>query len=143
MFERVGWIVMAAMICGAAIGVFGNGWLSVVETVGDGELTLRYPRFGRAHTPLDLSIHWRSQDREAVLFIERAYLDHFAIEEVKPPPVAVTVDRERLRYSFRVSNPQVPVAVGFRLRAEHGGRFVGAISVDHERAVGIRLLLFP
>lgn len=134
---------MATTIFGAAVGVFGNGWLSVVEMAGDNGSTVLYARFARAHSPIDLSIAWSPQQSDAVLSIERAYLDHFAIEEVRPPPVAVTVDRERLRYSFRVGEGQTVAAIAFTLRAKHGGLFVGSVRFDDGTRIGIRQFVFP
>lgn len=142
LLERAGWIAMAATICASVLGLFGNGWLSV-ETAGNDAMKVRYPRFARAHTPLDFSVEWPARQPEAVLSIERAYLDHFAIEEVRPPPATVTFDRERLRYSFRVSESQMSVAVEFRLRAEHGGRLVGSFRFDEGLEVEVRQFVFP
>jgi len=82
--ERIGWGFMAATMLAAVVGLFGGGWLSSAETSGTDAATVRYPRFGRAHAPLELEVEWAAGPRDAVLWIERAYLDGFAIEEVRP-----------------------------------------------------------
>lgn len=146
--ERIGWGFMAATMLAAVVGVFGDGWLSVAETRGPGGAAVRYPRFGRAHSPLVLKVEWTVGPRVAavpdpVLWIDRAYLDDFAIEEVRPPPVAVTLDSERIQYSFRVSEPNVRAAVEFTLRANHGGIFSGSLGFGEEPGLTVRQYVFP
>jgi len=146
--ERIGWGFMAATMLAAVGGVFGDGWLSAAETRGRGAAAVRYPRFGRAHSPLELEVGWTVGARDAagpdaVLWIDRAYLDDFAIEEVRPPPVAVTLDSERIQYSFRVSEPNVRVAVEFTLRADHGGVFSGSLGFGDEPGLTVRQYIFP
>lgn len=133
----------------AFVGVCGNGWLSTAETTANDSATVRYPRFGRAHSPLDLEVEWTAGprdlagSRDAVLWVERAYLNDFAIEEVRPPPVAVTLDAERIRYSFQVSEPGVHVTVQFTLRANHGGVFSGSFGFGRDPGLTVRHYVFP
>ena len=147
--ERIGWGFMAATMLAAAVGLFGGGWLSTAETSGSGAAAVRYPRFGRAHSPFELQIGWSAGardaagPRDAVLWIDRAYLDDFAIEEVRPAPLAVTLDSQRIQYSFRVSEPNVRVAVEFTLRAKHGGVFSGSLGFGEEFGLTVRQYIFP
>lgn len=55
-FERTGWAVMTATLLGAGFGVFGDGWLSAARTAAGESLAAGYPRFCRAHAPLDLTV---------------------------------------------------------------------------------------
>ena len=71
--ERIGWGFMAATMLAAVVGLFGAGWLSTAEATRSDSGTVRYPRFGRAHSPLELEIEWAAGPRDAVLWIERAY----------------------------------------------------------------------
>ena len=147
--ERIGWGFMAATMLAAVVGLFGNGLLSTAETSGADAATVRYPRFGRAHSPFELEVGWSAGasdaegPRDAVLWIDRAYLDDFAIEEVRPPPVAVTLDSKRIQYSFRVSEPNVRVAVEFTLRAKHGGVFSGSLGFGEQPGLTVRQYIFP
>ena len=147
--ERIGWGFMAATLLAAAAGLFGGGWLSTARTRGSDATTADYPRFGRAHSPLELEVAWNAGPpnvagpRDVVLWIERAYFDDFTIEEVRPPPVAVTLDSERIQYSFRVSEPDVRVAVEFTLRANRGGVFSGSLGAGHGSGLTVRQYIFP
>jgi hypothetical protein len=142
LFERAGWIAMAAILAAAAVGLFGHGWVSDSEASA-GELTVKYSRFCRAHSPLELTVGWLPRAEESTLWIARSYLDEFEIAEIRPAPSSQTLAGERMYYAFRSSNPGTRVEVTFRLKAEHGGLYRGRLGSDDALAVEIRQLVFP
>src|SRR5688500_10852973 len=83
-FERAGWIAMAAILAAAAAGLFGHGWLSETEAAAGDALTVRYSRFFRAHSPIELAVEWLPGSQEPALWIARSYLDEFEIAEIRP-----------------------------------------------------------
>jgi hypothetical protein len=133
---------MLAAAVAAALGVFGNGWFAATEARA-GQGSAEYARFARAHAPLELVLEWVPQRAEAELWIARAYLDRFEIEEVVPVPVATETDSTRIYYTFRARQPQARIAVHFRLRPEHAGRFDGAIGFDDGTELAVRQIVFP
>jgi hypothetical protein len=142
-FERAGWIAMAAVLAAAAVGLFGNGWLSESEAAVGDELIVKYSRFCRAHSPIELTVDWVPRGQGPTLWIARAYLENFEIEEIRPTPSAVTLEGDRIRYAFRSSEPGARVEVTFRLKAERGGPYRGRIGVDDGLDVEVRQLVFP
>jgi hypothetical protein len=142
-FERAGWIAMAAIVLGAASGFFGNGRLSGRAATAGEALTVHYPRFARAHAPLALTVEWLAQQHDAELWISRSYLDGFEVEEILPPPAAVTVGPSRVYYTFRAQEPAARIAVRFRLKPEHGGRIDGRIGFHEQLEVELRQFVFP
>ena len=135
---------MAAIVAAAFGGVFGGpGWLSESEAAVGDELLVRYPRFSRASSPIELTVEWASRADEPALWIARSYLDQFEIEEIRPSPSAVTLDGDRIRYAFRAGDSVRRAAVTFRLKAERGGAHRGRIGVDEGLAVELRQLVFP
>jgi hypothetical protein len=142
-FERTGWVVMAIVVSSALAGVFGNGLLSSVETASGDALAARYPRFARAHAPLDVEVEWATAETEAAVWIARDYLDEFEIDGVRPAPAAVTLERDRIYYTFRLSEQSDRARVSFRLRPERAGHISGALGVDAEAEVELRHLIFP
>ena len=141
LFERLGWALMALAIAAAAIGLFGGGWLSSAEEVR-GDASVRYPRFARARAPFVISVGWRAKD-EAVVSLDRAYLDHFSITEVRPTPSSEAVDAHRVHYSFDTRDEAGPLSAEFELRARRGGRFNGSIGIAAEPAIPVRQFIFP
>jgi uncharacterized protein YhdP len=141
-FERTGWLCMLAVTIAAAFGVFGNGWYSTSE-VRTSAWTARYPRFARAHAPLELVLEWTPERSESELWIARDYLDLFEIEEVLPAPAATEVDSRRVYYTFRSRQPQARIAVHFRLKPEHAGRFDGEVGFTDGSEIAVRQIVFP
>jgi hypothetical protein len=141
-FERIGWIAMAAILAAAVVGLFGHGWLSESEAAVGDELIVKYSRFCRAHSPIELTVDWVPRGEQPTLWIARSYLDEFEIEEIRPTPSAVTLEADRIRYAFRSSEPGARAAVTFRLKAERGGPYRGRIGV-HGLDVEVRQLVFP
>jgi hypothetical protein len=141
-FERVGWIAMAAVLLATAAGLFGNGWLSEREVSAGDSFMVRYPRFARAHSPFDLGVDWVLPQQEAALSISRSYLDGFEIAEIRPAPSAVTAGPDRTYYTFRTSEPHAHVGVTFTLRPKHGGRFSGTVG-SRDAEVEVRQLVYP
>jgi hypothetical protein len=142
-FERVGWIAMAAVLIAALAGLFGNGWLSEREVSAGGALTAKYPRFCRAHAPLELAVEWLPRQEPAALWISRSYLDGFEIAEIRPTPSGVTVDAGRIHYTFHTARPHAPVSVTFTLKPKRGGSFVGRVGLQDELDVEVRHFVFP
>jgi len=142
-FERTGWLVMAAVAAAAAAGIFGGGSLSDVEVAAGETLAAQYPRFARAGASLELAVEWTPQQGDATLWVSRAYLDQFAVEEVRPTPSTTTIDRERIYYTFRTDRLQDRVQVMFRLRPDRGGRLTGSLGIEGAAAVELRQLIFP
>jgi len=142
-FERTGWIAMAAISIAAGAGLFGNGPLSGRQATARDELIVHYPRFLRAHAPLELSVEWLPRQQDADLWIARSYLDTFEIEEILPPPAAVTIGASRIYYTFRAREPAARIGARFRLRPKHGGRISGRIGSADELEVEVRQFVFP
>ena len=141
LFERIGWVLMALTIAAAAIGVLGGGWLSSAEAAS-GDVAVRYPRFARAHAPFVISIDWPAQ-AAAVVSLDRAYLEHFAITEVRPTASSEAVDAQRIHYTFDTRDGAGRVSAELELRAHRGGRFVGSIALGAEPPIAIRQFIFP
>jgi hypothetical protein len=142
-FERVGWVTIGATLVAAALGLFGNGWLSGAEaTAGEG-FTVQYRRFCRARTPLELTIEWQPPAQDAALWIARPYLDRFEIEEIRPAPLGASIGRDRVYYTFKTLEPGQSVAVRFTLKPAQAGSVIGHIGSDGGLAVEIRQLVFP
>jgi hypothetical protein len=142
LLERIGWVAMAVIVSGAVGGVFGGGWLSQAQASAGNALTVRYSRLGRAHTPDELAVDWLPRHGEAVLWIERSYLDEFEIREIRPPPASVVGSEERVYYRFPALDAGARVRVRFALQASRGGTLRGRLGAD-DAEVAIGQLMFP
>lgn len=142
LLERSGWVAMAAVITGAAGGVFGRGWLSETQATAGQELTVRYERLSRAHLPQELTVDWRPRDGEAVVWLARSYIDEFEIREIRPPPSAVVGSPDRVYYTFRTFDVTARMNVRFTLVPAQGGTLRGRLGTN-DVELTFRQLLFP
>jgi hypothetical protein len=134
---------MAAASIAAAVGLFGNGPWSGGQATARDALIVHYPRFSRAHAPLELSVEWLPRQQDAELWIARSYLDNFDVEEILPTPAGVTIGASRIYYTFRVREPVARIRARFGLRPKHGGRISGRMGSDDELEVEVRQFVFP
>lgn len=141
-FERAGWLAMAAVVIGAAVGVFGNGPLSSVHAAADG-LTVEYRRFARAHAPLELTATWPAAETEAVLWIETSYVERFEVDAIQPMPVATTVGTDRIYYSFRAREAGTRIAATFELRPRGAGSVRVRLGVERGPEIDARQWVLP
>jgi hypothetical protein len=87
-----------------------------------------------------MTIGWQG---EATLSIDRSYLAHFAITEIRPTPVAETADSDRIHYTFERRSPGSRMSVELELRARRGGRVDGRLQAGLEPEIAVRQFIFP
>lgn len=133
---------MAIIVAAAVAGVFGNGWLSSAEAGGASDLTVRYPRFSRSHSPIELSVEWLPRGAPTLWF-DRSYLARFRVESIRPAPAAVAVDAGRIYYTFSSRSPTARIEVDFTLEAKRGGVADGRIGSEGGQEVEWWQLMFP
>jgi hypothetical protein len=82
--EVVGWCVMALLVAGGALGLFGRGPLARARTA-PAPLTVEYDRVVRYATPTRLTVSVPHVQPETRVFISRSLLDQVAMQSVEPP----------------------------------------------------------
>ncbi len=129
--QRAGWMVLAAFLGAGLAGLFGRGPLSHATAHDSGGWRLEYERFTRNHSPsrLTMLVPSRGQPDDTVsVWIDRRYADQLHIQEIRPTPLTVAVQSDRLIYRFlagegigtlRIVFDFEPQAIG-RLRARAG-----------------------
>jgi hypothetical protein len=123
--QRIGWLVIAAVIVAALLGLFGGGPLSRAAVEGDG-LRVAYERFARLQqsTRLQLALPKTAPGEVA---LNRGYLELFRIEQITPEPREVEANGEWLVYRFGGSGTST---VTFHLMPEKFGSVAGAARAD-------------
>jgi len=113
--QRIGWILMLALVLAAVLGVLGSGPLSHATTAIPGQLRVEYQRFTRYDDPETLVVRAEGAATTAGvvrLSLNRQYLDHSTVESVLPSPERVDAAAERTIFAFRVAEPGRPIEVG-------------------------------
>jgi hypothetical protein len=143
--QRVGRIVMAVIVAGGVLGLFGTGPLSRATATDPGGLRVEYGRFERVQAPTTLRIHVHPRAvsaGRAEVWIDREYLLESQVVDVNPPPAAVAVTADRVVYAFDVREPGRPAVVVVHLRHQRAGLPTGRVGVANG-AVSFRQLVYP
>jgi hypothetical protein len=144
LFERVGWGALTLVIVLALLGVFGGGPLSsTAAATQDDSLRVEYERFLRLGARALLHVEvTAASGGEVRLWLDRAYLDGFRINEVRPAPLRTEATPERFVFVFRAGREQGPIQILFLLEAERIGRRAGRLGVGNE-AITISHFIYP
>ena len=137
--QRIGWIVIAAVVLAALVGTFGTGPVSRASAQAPG-LQLEYERFVRWRQSMKLRCLVSETKPETQVAISRDYLDSVQIEQITPPPVQAESAGAWLVYRF--AGP-APMAVTFSVKAEEFGYLPGAVRIPDGEAVSFRQFIYP
>ncbi len=133
--ERIGWCIMGLLILAALLGLLGNGPLSSkIEGDKNSLLWVEYDRYGRYQAPAILKIHLKagsSQAGQARVSVNRDYIENMEIQNIEPEPYKVEAGRDRLTYSFNISDPTQSTAVAFHLKANKYGSMPVRINLEN------------
>lgn len=132
--ERVGWIIMAAIIALAVLGLFGGAGIFLRTTNGTPGtgIWVSFDRFIRFKSPSQLSIYMNPEldgSGKTSFWIDRKYLAKIQINNISPQPVEVEVEENRLTYHFTVSRSDLPIEVIFDITADDIGRNNGRMGM--------------
>ncbi|MFS8607463.1 MAG: hypothetical protein LOD94_05645 [Gammaproteobacteria bacterium] len=145
--ERVGWIVIAAIVIAALCGLFGGGWLGrAAVRAGDGSLSLEYDRLWRVRSPASLEVDVKSSglDEEGVrVWIARDYIGSMSSTEITPQPVRVEGDAERVVFEFATTDEASAIGIVFRVEPQRAWRLQGALGLDGGYELHFSQFIFP
>ena len=135
-YERVGWVLLAALLLAGLLGLLGPGPLS--HATADGPVTVEYERFARLENEGELRVRLRDGARS--LWVENRYLDGVRILGVRPEPARVTAEPGWTVFTFAATED-----VDARLDVEHRrmGRARGRFGTSPDRTVEIRQFVYP
>jgi hypothetical protein len=109
--ERIAWVVMAAIIATAMLGLFSVGPLSNGRATDPGNsIQVEYSRFMRLSAAQTFRIHLAAPSDGFALEFDRAFTEMLKLERVTPEPVRALAG-ERLRLEFASSSGQPAVVI--------------------------------
>lgn len=139
--QAIAWTAMALLLLAGLAGVFGGGWLSRVTAEAEG-LQVDYPRFMRMQTPQTLQLRFDAgglRGGEARVAVERRWIEHFAVEQITPDPIAVEAAEDGLLvYRFALAPGARSLQVSIELQPKGPGRVTGRIG-----GTELRQLVYP
>lgn len=147
--QRVGWLVMAAVIAAGLSGLFGPGLLNRASVVGAGGESprLEYSRFWRSQSVMTLRVELPPAAGDANgtvrVWLNRRYLEALRVHAVTPPPERVEAGPDRLTYVFAVPAAARPTAVTFDVEPRGFGALDGRLGVGVGPAVEFTQFIHP
>lgn len=144
--QRIGWVLMLAVVILSAVGVWGHGPASSTSVAsGDGELRLEFPRFLHSGGQAELVVRADAalaSEGSFELDVSTAYVHAFEIEVVNPTPQEVQAAGETLRYVFAQAEPSADLEVVFHTRPRDVGALEGDVHIEG-RSVTISQFVYP
>lgn len=143
--QRVAWVVAAAVLVAALLGLFGDGVLSGRTAEEDG-LEVRFERVERHRAPstVTIEVETRHGDGDVVeLFVDRSWIEGVLVEGSTPEPEGVNGAEDRVVFSFAVEPGQEKVAVSLDVAHQGLGEQAGRIGVPGGPQVEIRQFVLP
>lgn len=126
--QRIGWVVILALVVLAALGLFGDGWASK-RTVTQSGTTVEYERFYRQEAIMELKVDLaQAPAGQSVIAFPNRYLEKFNIESIVPEPRENRVEGSQVAYLFEGTPP---MKVVFRLTPQQAGSIDGAVRVNN------------
>ena len=154
--QRLGWIVFAAIVIAAVLGLFGGGGVFAQKRVDSGSgLALEFSRFERrgAFAKLRIDVEPTDPSRtEFSIWIDRRYLQDMDVENITPTPVRTEFAGDRLHFVFHSRANEMdklteagPYRITFMLKANHFGITEGKIGLvdGANTTIRFRQLFYP
>ena len=151
--QRIGWVVIAALVAAALLGVFGGGLLSqgkARHATAGGELTLTYPRLGRAESNLEMELQIdapQATGSEVTAVLSGELLQKATIKTISPEPDSQSPQGDGVAYTWQVEDWSQPLIVRFEYEARDwrviDGRFEVSAGQERLGTLAWEQLLFP
>lgn len=126
--QRIGWVIILALVVLAALGLFGDGVASK-KTVTQSGTTVEYERFYRQEAIMELKVDLaQAPGSRSVIAFPNQYLEKFTIESIVPEPRENRVENRQVAYFFEGTPP---MKVVFRLVPQRAGSIDGSVRVNN------------
>lgn len=126
--QRAGWVLLYVIVIAAALGFFGDGWLSRTSTSGE-NVVISYERFIRTENPTRVHFNTTANDGEMILSLPGHYVDIMHIRHIQPEPRSQEIHGDRLALTFTATGS---ASVILTLSPQRRGSLQGEILVNDE-----------
>jgi len=143
--QRVGQYMLFAIVIAGACGLFSKGFLSNGEAKSpDGAVQVRYERFGRVQSNMNMSIQVPAQagDRFTVT-IGNGALDSLEIQTLQPQPIEAVTRANDLQLTFLTHNAKSGHTVWIGMQPQEMGAIPMSVSVQNSQAARFSLWIYP
>jgi hypothetical protein len=141
--QRIGQFLVALFVLAGLAGLLGGGGFART-TARSGGTEVEYPRFLRAHMPVEFRIAISSTSADEPLFIglDAAFFESFQVEKISPEPRLESLGGGRVGYEFaRFDAGLTPIVL--RAKAKRIGATAAYITVGNTVPTKLETFVFP
>lgn len=140
--QRWAWVGYGVIICGALLGLAGEGGVFARAQVQAGSSQIDYPRLSRWQTEETISITFAAaKEAHRSVLLSPAFGRSLAIEGAQPVPSQSSATMAGEEVMFRV-RPGEPGVAKIRIKPDVPGIIRGTISIDGSTA-DVTLIILP
>lgn len=124
--QRIAWALIVLLVIAAALGFFGTGPLSDKE-VSDGENTIRFERFARYQSPMNLLIFTSGKGETVDIRLPQTYLNSLKLDKIIPAPSTQSVENGMAIFTFPIKGP---ATINFFIQPTKAGTLSGTLHIN-------------
>lgn len=136
--QRIGWALIVLVVIAAAFGFFGTGPVSRKE-VSDSENTIRYERFARYESPMNVLVFTSGEGEVVNISISQTYLNSLRLDKITPSPSSQRIENGMTIFTFPVNGP---ATINFFVQPTRAGTISGTFQVNRS-VFEIRHFVYP
>lgn len=135
--QRVGWVVMLAVVVAGMLGLFGEGLLSSHKISANGT-QVEYDRYFRYET--EMRIRLQSGIHVSTLALPQDYLRNFRIVRFVPEPTDNHTNESEVVYDFHPASNRI---VTIYLVPKEYGKISGTLKVNGTQQFPLSHFIYP
>lgn len=145
--ERVGWLLIAAVVIAALLGFLGPGPLTHRRSESnDGRLIVEYYAVRRYSAPAELKVFFEEPSNDGTyvdLALSSPIIDAIELKSITPAPIESRLDKDRVVHRFAVADLTEHGKVIYRFDHESFGLLRGTITLLPDSQVELSQFICP
>lgn len=135
--QRIGWIMIIAVMIAGGLGLFGSGWISN-QTSSVGNIKAEFERFFRYETEMKILVE--SGEHISSISFPQQYLKDFRIIHFVPEPENNNTSDNEVKYNFLAGQNKI---VSVYLVPKTYGSIKGSMEVNETTVLNLDHFIFP
>lgn len=135
--QRVGWIIIIAVMIAGGLGAFGDGWVSK-QSSSTGNIKAEYERFFRYETEMKVLVE--SSNHISSISFSQQYLKDFRIVRFVPEFDNNNTTENEVRYNFLPGQNRI---VSVYLIPKNYGAIAGTMKVNDTNNITLNHFIYP
>ena len=144
-FQKIGFFVLFAILSGALVGIFSNGYFSSAEKLNHTRaLSVNYDRFGRLQTEFPLHFTVKNNVADKYVFsLGGDFTDHFQPGVISPQPDSMYSRGNTLFLVYDRLQQTDKFTVVLFITPSKAGKWTNSIRVNNEPDIRFWQFIYP